>query len=65
MKPLYLRSCLRAWEALAGEVFDGLPDPIDHVLVTAGRPHYGPLLEMDADEVRGAVTEHLLLAVTL
>jgi NAD(P)-dependent dehydrogenase (short-subunit alcohol dehydrogenase family) len=41
--------------------FDRLPDPIDHVLVTAGGPHYGPLLEMDADQVRDAVTEHLLL----
>jgi short-subunit dehydrogenase len=28
-------------------LFDGLPDPIDHVLVTAGGPHYGPLLAMD------------------
>jgi NAD(P)-dependent dehydrogenase (short-subunit alcohol dehydrogenase family) len=43
------------------QFFDGLPDPIDHVLVTAGGPHYGPLLEMRADEVRDAVTEHLLL----
>ena len=41
--------------------FDSLPDPIDHVLVTAGGPHYGPLLEMDADEVRHAVTDHLML----
>jgi NAD(P)-dependent dehydrogenase (short-subunit alcohol dehydrogenase family) len=43
------------------QFFDGLPDPIDHVLVTAGSPHYGPLLEMDADQVRHAVTEHLML----
>ena len=43
------------------QFFDGLPDPIDHVLVTAGGPHYGPLLEMDADEVRHAVTDHLIL----
>ena len=41
--------------------FDSLPDPIDHVLVTAGGPHYGPLLEMDDDEVRHAVTDHLML----
>ena len=40
-----------------------MPDPIDHVLGTAGGPHYGPLLEMDADEVRHAVTEHLMLEV--
>ncbi len=43
------------------QFFDGLPDPVDHVLVTAGGPHYGPLLEMDADEVRHAVTDHLML----
>ena len=43
------------------QFFDGVPDPIDHVLVTAGGPHYGPLLEMDADGVRDAVTDHLML----
>jgi NAD(P)-dependent dehydrogenase (short-subunit alcohol dehydrogenase family) len=47
--------------ASLGHFSDGLPDPIDHVLVTAGGPHYGPLLEMDAGEVRQAVTEHLML----
>src|ERR1700750_1749799 len=26
--------------------FEGLPGPIDHVLVTAGGPSYGPMLEM-------------------
>ena len=40
--------------------FDRLPEPLDHVLVTAGGPHYGPL-EMDADDVRHAVIEHLML----
>jgi NAD(P)-dependent dehydrogenase (short-subunit alcohol dehydrogenase family) len=43
--------------------FDGLPDPIDHVLVTAGGPHYMPLLEMDPAQVRDALGEHA--AVTL
>lgn len=32
--------------------FRDLPAPIDHVMVTAGGPHYGPLLEMDAAQVR-------------
>ncbi|HUA47004.1 MAG TPA: SDR family oxidoreductase [Solirubrobacteraceae bacterium] len=41
--------------------FDSLPVPIDHVLVTAGSPHYGPLLEMDADQMRDAVTDHMVL----
>ena len=34
--------------------FDGL-DRVDHVLVTAGGPHYVPLLEMNADQVRDAL----------
>jgi NAD(P)-dependent dehydrogenase (short-subunit alcohol dehydrogenase family) len=40
--------------------FDGLPDTIDHVLVTAGGPHYVPLLEMTADEVREALSDHVV-----
>jgi NAD(P)-dependent dehydrogenase (short-subunit alcohol dehydrogenase family) len=43
--------------------FNGLPDPIDHVMITAGRPRYGSLLEMDADEVRDAVSDHLVVAL--
>ncbi len=43
--------------------FDGLPDRIDHVLVTAGGPHYVPLLEMDADQVRDALGEHVVVAL--
>jgi NAD(P)-dependent dehydrogenase (short-subunit alcohol dehydrogenase family) len=47
--------------ASLGQFFDRLPDTIDHVLVTAGGPHYGPLLEMEPGEVRRAVTDHLML----
>jgi NAD(P)-dependent dehydrogenase (short-subunit alcohol dehydrogenase family) len=43
--------------------FAELTAPIDHVMVTAGGPHYGPLLEMDQAQVRDAVTEHLVLAL--
>ena len=43
--------------------FDGLPVPIDHVMVTAGGPDYGPLLQMDSDRVRRAMSEHVLLAL--
>ena len=43
--------------------FDGLPDRIDHVMVTAGGPHYGPLLEMDADQVRHALGGHVVVAL--
>jgi NAD(P)-dependent dehydrogenase (short-subunit alcohol dehydrogenase family) len=43
--------------------FSELPAPIDHVMVTAGGPHYGPLLEMDSAQVRDAVSERLVLAL--
>ncbi|XVQ06935.1 SDR family oxidoreductase [Spirillospora sp. CA-255316] len=43
--------------------FQNLPAPIDHVMVTAGGPRYGPLLEMDAGQVRRAVSDHLVLAL--
>jgi len=50
-------------EAALKRFFDELPGVIDHVLVTAGGPHYGPLLDMDADEVRTAVSDHIVLAL--
>jgi len=40
--------------------FQDLPAPIDHIMVTAGGPHYGPLLEMDSAEVRDALSGHLV-----
>ncbi|WP_033263542.1 SDR family NAD(P)-dependent oxidoreductase [Amycolatopsis vancoresmycina] len=43
--------------------FAALPGTIDHVLVTAGGPHYGPLLEMSAAEVRTAVSDHIVTAL--
>jgi NAD(P)-dependent dehydrogenase (short-subunit alcohol dehydrogenase family) len=43
--------------------FEGLPDPIDHVLVTAGGPSYGPMLEMDSTEVSQAISDHAVLAL--
>jgi NAD(P)-dependent dehydrogenase (short-subunit alcohol dehydrogenase family) len=45
------------------EFFEGLPGHVDHVLVTAGGPTYGPLLEMSADQVRDAVSDHIVLAL--
>jgi NAD(P)-dependent dehydrogenase (short-subunit alcohol dehydrogenase family) len=41
--------------------FGNLPATIDHVMVTAGRPHYGRLLDMDFEEARRALDGHLLL----
>jgi NAD(P)-dependent dehydrogenase (short-subunit alcohol dehydrogenase family) len=50
-----------AGDAVALErFFGGLPDPIDHVLVTAGGPAYGPMLDMDADQVREALSGHVV-----
>jgi NAD(P)-dependent dehydrogenase (short-subunit alcohol dehydrogenase family) len=43
--------------------FDGLPDPIDHVLVTAGGPHYVPLLEMTAAQVHDTLGDHVVQAL--
>src|SRR5262249_6035550 len=43
--------------------FHDLPTPIDHVMVTADAPHYGPPLEMPREQVRRGLTEHLLLAL--
>jgi NAD(P)-dependent dehydrogenase (short-subunit alcohol dehydrogenase family) len=40
--------------------FHGLPAPIDHVIVTAGAPVYGPLLEMDSAQARDAISGHLV-----
>jgi NAD(P)-dependent dehydrogenase (short-subunit alcohol dehydrogenase family) len=43
--------------------FRDLPTPIDHVMVTAGGPHYSPLLEIDFEQARLAISEHILLAL--
>jgi NAD(P)-dependent dehydrogenase (short-subunit alcohol dehydrogenase family) len=43
--------------------FQDLATPIDHVLVTAGGPTYGPLLGMSSDDVREALTEHIVVAL--
>jgi NAD(P)-dependent dehydrogenase (short-subunit alcohol dehydrogenase family) len=43
------------------EFFADLEAPIDHVMVTAGRPYYARLAEMDFDEARRAIPEHPVL----
>jgi NAD(P)-dependent dehydrogenase (short-subunit alcohol dehydrogenase family) len=40
--------------------FQDLPTTIDHVMVTAGRPHYGRLVDMDFAQAQRALDEHLL-----
>jgi NAD(P)-dependent dehydrogenase (short-subunit alcohol dehydrogenase family) len=45
------------------QFFEDLPGPIDHVMVTAGRPHYGPLLEMEPAQVRESLSGHVELGL--
>jgi NAD(P)-dependent dehydrogenase (short-subunit alcohol dehydrogenase family) len=42
--------------------FHDLP-AIDHVMVTAGRPYYGRLVDMDFAQVRSAIDGHLMMAL--
>ena len=44
------------------QFFRDLPAPVDHVMVTAGRPHYARLNEMDFTAARRVLDEHMLLA---
>jgi NAD(P)-dependent dehydrogenase (short-subunit alcohol dehydrogenase family) len=41
--------------------FRDLPEHVDHVMVTAGGPSYGPLLDMSAAQVRDAISDHAVL----
>src|SRR6185312_3975335 len=43
--------------------FRGVRAPIDHVLITAGGPRYGPMLDMDKDDVREALSDHVVVAL--
>jgi NAD(P)-dependent dehydrogenase (short-subunit alcohol dehydrogenase family) len=43
--------------------FRDLPTPIDHLMLTAGRPHYGRFLDMGVAEARRNLAEHLELAI--
>jgi NAD(P)-dependent dehydrogenase (short-subunit alcohol dehydrogenase family) len=45
--------------------FESLRTPADQVMVTAGAPHYGPLLGMSTEEVKSALGAPLLLAVEI
>jgi NAD(P)-dependent dehydrogenase (short-subunit alcohol dehydrogenase family) len=44
--------------------FRDLPGPIDHVMVTAGRPPYGRVLEMDLAQVRSGL-DHLAIVTQI
>ncbi|MFF3467061.1 SDR family oxidoreductase [Streptomyces sp. NPDC002619] len=73
--PERLRAAAAETEALSTAAFDAgdpaqlqqffqeLPGPIDHVMVTAGHPSYGRLLDMESDQARRAISEHMVLAL--
>jgi NAD(P)-dependent dehydrogenase (short-subunit alcohol dehydrogenase family) len=51
-----------AMDSLALErFFRTLPSAIDHVMVTAGRPYYARLADMDFAEARRALDDHLVM----
>jgi len=43
--------------------FRDLPKPVDHVMVTAGRPTHGKLVEMDLAQARRALDDHLWMVI--
>jgi NAD(P)-dependent dehydrogenase (short-subunit alcohol dehydrogenase family) len=45
--------------------FADLPGPIDHVFVTAGRPYYAKLADLDVAEARRSFESHLWLALAV
>jgi NAD(P)-dependent dehydrogenase (short-subunit alcohol dehydrogenase family) len=51
-------------DALDG-FFAGLSGGIDHVMLTAGGPQYGPLLQMSAEAVRAAMSDHVVTALAV
>jgi len=52
-----------ATDPLALELFFRDLPVIDHVMVTAGRPYYGRLADMDFEKIHGLIGEHLLQAL--
>ncbi|MFI6565792.1 SDR family oxidoreductase [Streptomyces sp. NPDC050534] len=43
-----------------GRFFSELPAPVDHVLVAGGGPTYATIAQMDFEQVRSVLDEHLL-----
>jgi NAD(P)-dependent dehydrogenase (short-subunit alcohol dehydrogenase family) len=73
--PERLEEVAREVEALKSAAFDAndfaslqsfflaVPTEVNHVLVTAGAPHYGSLLDMPLEEIEDGLSAHLLLAL--
>ena len=47
------------------QFFRDLATPIDHVMVTAGRPYYALLADIDIDKARRSFDEHLWLPIAV
>jgi NAD(P)-dependent dehydrogenase (short-subunit alcohol dehydrogenase family) len=47
------------------QFFHNLPTKIDHVMVTAGRPYYARLADIDFAEARRAFDDHIFLALQI
>jgi NAD(P)-dependent dehydrogenase (short-subunit alcohol dehydrogenase family) len=45
------------------QFFNDLPGTVDHILVTAGGPSYRPMLDMTADDIREALSSHVVLGL--
>jgi NAD(P)-dependent dehydrogenase (short-subunit alcohol dehydrogenase family) len=45
------------------QFFRDLPASIDHIMVTAGRPYFGRLIDLDFADARRALDEHLSLFI--
>ena len=48
-----------------GQFFEDLPEPVDHVLVTAGGNYYARLADIDFREARRLVDEHFFMPLHL
>ncbi|MFF0341387.1 SDR family oxidoreductase [Kribbella sp. NPDC004875] len=47
------------------QLFAGLPDQLDHILVSGSGPFYAPIAEMDLDEVQRNIDEHIVGSLRL
>ena len=45
--------------------FRELPGPVDHVMVTAGRPPYGRVLDMSLEEIHRGLDDHLAMVIQI
>ena len=49
--------------AQLAQFFRDLPTPVDHIIVTAGRPYYGRLIDLDLAHAHRALEEHFSLFI--